>query len=258
MKIKEYLSLFNEITIYAAALSFYTIFALIPIILLILSLFSFTPLFNDIFIKVQEFITSNILPNNQKLLIEYLNHFLQNSSKMGVIGGFYLVITSILFFDNYETIISKIFEVKKRDFIEKIKLYWTLLTFIPIIFAFAIFLMFKIQDILNSFSYLSWIKIVYLLPYFLLYLAFFLSYILTIYKRNIKLVLIVSFFITLLFIIFKSLFAYYIILNKTYTTLYGSISTIIFIFLWIYISWIIYIAGLYLIKFSYNFNQKGV
>jgi len=32
--------------------------------------------------------------------------------------------------------------------------------------------------------------------------------------------------------------------NKTYTSVYGGISTVLFFFLWIYISWAIFLHGL--------------
>jgi membrane protein len=47
-----------------------------------------------------------------------------------------------------------------------------------------------------------------------------------------------------------------VLINKTYTTIYGSISILLFILLWIYINWIIYISGIYLIKFLDTITQK--
>jgi membrane protein len=47
-----------------------------------------------------------------------------------------------------------------------------------------------------------------------------------------------------------------VLINKTYTTIYGSISILLFMLLWIYINWIIYISGIYLIKFLDTITQK--
>ena len=46
----------------------------------------------------------------------------------------------------------------------------------------------------------------------------------------------------------------YVIYNKTYTTIYGSLATLLFTFLWIYISWIIYLYG---IKMCHKLNVKA-
>ena len=51
-------------------------------------------------------------------------------------------------------------------------------------------------------------------------------------------------FITLIVLsITKSLFGYYVISNTTYATIYGSFSVALFFFLWIYVSWNIYLYG---------------
>nr|WP_277812790.1 YihY family inner membrane protein [Caminibacter mediatlanticus] len=230
-------------TLYSAALSFYTIFSLVPIILIILTIFSSSPFFSEFYSKLEHFIASNILPSNQEIIKTYLQNFLSNSSKMGIIGGFYILITSILFFDNYETIISKIFNKEKRNLWEKIKLYWTLITLFPIMFAGVIYLSIKVKMLLI-------VPFVFkIIPFLLLWLIFFLSYKLTLTNEQTKATFISSFIVTIVFYISKNLFIYYVLINKTYTTIYGSISVLMFLLLWIYISWIIYISGIYLIKF---------
>jgi len=245
-KIKE---IFEEITLYSAALSFYTIFSLVPIILIVLSIFSSTPFFSEYYLKFEHFISSNILPTNQEIISKYLKNFLLNSSKMGFIGGVYIIITSILFFDNYETIIARIFNKEKRCFFEKLKLYWTMITLFPMLFASALYISFKFQYFLDKSALTSWINFIKLAPFFIIWLTFFLSYKLTLIKENTKAAIISSFVVTVMFFVVKNLFIYYVLINKTYTTLYGSISTLFFLFLWIYINWIIYLGGIYLIKF---------
>jgi len=242
---KKIKSTIDDITIYAAAMSFYTLFSLIPIILLILTIFSSSPFFNEFYEKLQSFLISNILPSNQEQIKIYLNTFLANSSHMGFIGGIYIIIASILFFDNYETIIAKIYNQEKRNFWEKLKLYWTMITLFPILFAIAIYLSIKMESFLH-FSF------AFLLPFLIMWLTFFLAYKLTLEIKSEISSLIVSFLITLSFFIAKNIFVYYIIFNKTYKSLYGSISILMFIFLWIYLNWIIYIIGIYLIKYLDN------
>ena len=41
----------------------------------------------------------------------------------------------------------------------------------------------------------------------------------------------------------KTLFGYYVSANTTYATIYGSFSVALFFFLWIYVSWSIYLYG---------------
>ena len=242
IKFDKLKTLIDEITVYSAAMSFYTIFSLIPILLLVLSIFASTPFFSEFYERLQNFLISNLLPSNKEQFKNYLDIFLSNSSKMGFIGGIYIIITSILFFDNYETIISKIFGQDKRNFWEKLKLYWTMITLFPVLFSIALYLSIKLEFFLH-------ISFAFLLPFVIIWLIFFLAYKLTLEVKSEISPLIVSFLTTALFFVAKNIFIYYVLVNKTYKSLYGSISILMFLFLWIYINWVIYIGGIYLIKF---------
>ncbi|MFY4783709.1 YhjD/YihY/BrkB family envelope integrity protein, partial [Aliarcobacter butzleri] len=62
-----------------------------------------------------------------------------------------------------------------------------------------------------------------------------------------------SFFTLAVLSISKDLFIYYGIYNKTYTTIYGSLATLLYTFFWIYVSCIIY---LYEIKMCHKLHLK--
>ncbi|MDX4026605.1 YhjD/YihY/BrkB family envelope integrity protein, partial [Aliarcobacter skirrowii] len=70
-------------------------------------------------------------------------------------------------------------------------------------------------------------------------------------KVSIKAAFISSFVTLATLSITKNLFVYYVIYNKTYTTIYGSLATLLFTFFWIYISWIIYLYG---VKMCHRIN----
>ena len=242
--------LIEEITIQSSSLSFYTIFSMVPILLIVLSLLASNPMFSDYYQKIEEFILSNILPTNQETIKTYISSFVQNSKSMGVTGAIYIFVTSILFFQNFETIMIKIFNSKKRDLWNKITVYWTTITLFPILFSFSIYLSIKLQTILNQSSYTQHINILALIPFFTIFVMFWLAYNLGANKKlNIKALFISSLIATTIFSIAKTLFVYYVIYNKNYTSLYGSFSIILFVFVWIYVSWIIFISGAHLCAF---------
>jgi len=246
----------NEITLYSAALSFYTIFSLVPLLLIVLTIFAKSPFFGEFYTKLEMFISSNLLPTNQHVISHYLQNFLSNSGKTGIMGGAYILLTSILFFDNYETIISKIFDQPKRNLWEKIKLYWTMLTLFPMLFASAMYISIKLQFFFNRYDLTSWINFLYFAPFVIIWLTFFLSYKLTLQNETTKSAIYASFFVTITFFASKNAFIQYALINKTYSTIYGSISLLMFLFLWIYINWIIYVSGIYLIKYLDIISQK--
>jgi membrane protein len=206
----------NEITLYAAALSFYTIFSLVPILLIILSFIASSPLFSEIYDKLENFISSNILPTNKEIISNYLKNFLNNSSQMGVIGGIYIILTSILFFNNFEEIVSKIFNQPKRNIWERIKLYWTMITLFPILFGVAMYLSIKFQFFLDKSTLTSWIQFGKILPFFLIWATFFLSYKIVLINEKTKSTLITSLFVTIAFFIAKNTFIYYVPVSYTH------------------------------------------
>ena len=56
----------------------------------------------------------------------------------------------------------------------------------------------------------------------------------------------------MVFSISNNAFIEYVFYNKSYTTMYGSFAIMMFLFLWIYVSWIIFIYGL---KLCYMINR---
>jgi membrane protein len=248
---------FEKITIEASSLSFYTIFSIVPILLIILSLLSSTPMFSEYYQKIEGFIVSNILPTNQDTIKTYISSFIENSQSMGITGGIYIFVASILFFQNFETIMKNIFHSKKRELFNKITVYWTTITLFPILFSFSIYLSIKIQDILNSSIYTQNINLLAIIPFLTTFALFWLAYNLGANKElNIKALFIASGVGAVIFSIAKNLFVYYVIYNKSYTSLYGSFSILMFAFIWIYVSWIIFLSGAYLCEFFDRFLKN--
>jgi len=254
-----------ELTYYASSLSFYTIFTIIPLLLIILTLLTNTPSFVEYYDHTKSFIMDNLMPTHSELITSYIDSFLQNSVKLSVIGFIMILVASMLFFQNFEYIISKIFHTRKRSIWESVTTYWTLLTLTPM----ALVAFFYVSSIVSRFwseqAISGWFNIMVIFPYLIIWALFFLIYKISANTRvNTKAAAISSFVIALVWNITKVTFVYYIFYNKTYATIYGSFSILLFFFLWIYLSWIIFIYGLklcYLIDRVYKYrhynSQKG-
>ncbi len=229
--------LFNaELTYYASSLSFYTIFTITPLLLIILSLLPSLPHFKEYFETLKSFIFSTIMPIHSEALSEYINTFLLNSDKIGSFGAIMLLVSSFLFFENYEYIVAKIFMTNKRSFFRSLSTFWTLLTLTPI----GLIAFFYISAKIDTYLHLN-----ALLPFTIIWLLFFLIYIVSPNTKVSNLAALKSSFLSaLVWNIAKTGFVYYAFYSKTYETMYGSFSILIFFFLWIYLSWIIFLYGL--------------
>lgn len=242
-----------DITFYAASLSFYTIFTLIPLLLVSFSIIVRLPNFSEQYEKIKSFIFSNIMPASQETVSAYIDTFLANTSKLGVIGFIFIIIASIMFFQNYEYIVAKIFKAKQKGFWNALTTYWTLITLGPMALAGSIYLSVKIQYFLDQSTYTSGIDFLSIFPYLIIWMLFFVTYkISTTVVIRFKAALLSSFFASLIWYMGKNIFIYYTLHNKTYATVYGSFSTLLFFFLWIYLSWIIFLYGQ---KLCYLLNE---
>lgn len=225
-------SLYDEdIGYFASSLSFFTIFSFIPIFLLFVVVISQLPIINEFIEDMKTIIFSLLLPKENQIIIEQIDAFLVGSEDLGYVSIAYILFVSIMFFRDYETIVSKIFHTKVRNFAKSILIYFSILILAPIVIILSIYIA-------------NWLDLP-IFSYFIIWAMFFVVYLLSSSKRlKIKSVLKSSFIASLIWYCIKYIFVYYVVYNKTYTTLYGSFSTILFIFLWIYLSWLIFLYGL--------------
>lgn len=258
MKIKaafKHLKLFilmmfdRDITVYASSLSFYTIFTVVPLLIISLSLIANVPVFNDQYAKIQLFIFDNIMPVQTAAIAGYLESFFQNSVQLGIIGFTTMVASSLLFFQNFEHIVGKIFKTSQRGIWESITTYWTLITLTPIVLISSMSLKAYLQANVTGIA----LEALSIFPFLLLWGIFFLIYKIAVNADvSIKAAAISSFVVALIWGLAKNSFVQYVFYNKTYATMYGSFSALIFFFLWIYVSWIIVIYGM---KLCYLINR---
>lgn len=243
----------EDLTFYAASLSFYTIFTLIPLLVITLTLFTSMPNFSEYYERMQKFIFSNIMPVQSEALMAQINSFLQNSVEMSIISFAVIIVSSLLFFQNFEYIANKIFHAKKRGFWQSVTTFWTLLTLTPIGLGVSFYITGYVASLMSKSEYTAGINILPYVPYLIIWALFFIIFqIAANTKVHARASLISSFVTSVVFSIAKNGFIYYVFYNKAYATMYGSFSIVMFLFLWIYASWIIFIYGL---KLCYMINR---
>lgn len=250
----------KELTLYAASLSFYTIFTIIPLLLIMLTLLTSLPSFAEHYETIKGFIFSNLMPVNSEAIMGHIDGFLENSAKMGIIGLSMILVASLLFFKNFEYIANKIFHAGPRTLWESVTTYWTMLTLTPIALGVSFYITGYVATLVSNHEYTSGLNILPLVPYVIIWAMFFLIFqIGPNAKINPRASMISSFVIAIVFSISKNAFIYYVFFNKSYTTMYGSFAIVMFLFLWIYVSWVIFIYGLklcYIIDRVYK-NQES-
>ncbi len=228
-----------KVSFYAASMSWSTLFFMIPLLVIVLSVIIYTPMFAQFYDKIHSLIASSLVPGSSKIIMEWIDKFVANAASMGVIGTIYVIIAAIMFFRDFDYIVNDIFDSPRRSLKEAIVVYGALLWLMPISVGAIIWIFTKIDTKFH------------ITPIMLQFILFW-GIIFVIYKvtprENIstKVVAISSFITTFVWFIAKSLFVLYLYYNKTYSSIYGGVSIVLFLFLWIYISWTIFLHGLQL------------
>jgi len=249
----------KDLTLFAASLSFYTIFTIIPLLLIVMTLLTSLPSFEIYYLKIEAFIFSNLMPVNSEIVMKQINGFVANASKLGVMGVVVTLFSSVLFFENFEYIANKIFHAKERKFLNSVFVYITFLIFAPIGMGVSFYVSGKVTLLLGLSRFTEGINILPFVPYLILWALFFLIFqIAPNIKVNPKASAISSFIIAVIFTMSKYLFIYYVFLNSSYATMYGSFAILIFLFLWIYVSWLIFVYGLKLCHIIDSLYKKRV
>ena len=235
----------DKIGYYASSLSWNTLFSIIPLLAIALYLFTTMPIFESVHQKVQDLIFANLMPTQSAEIMQHLNTFVNNSYKLGIIGVFYVLFASFMFFKNYDYIVNDIFEVSPRKLHKAIRLYTFLMVFIPLMMALSFYVSNTIQALLDKTHITSMIHLYAIVPYLIVWLVFYIAYQLSA-KVHIDFLsaLSSSFISSAIWYLSKSAFVFYVVHNHTYSSVYGGISTVLFFFLWIYISWAIFLHGL--------------
>jgi len=240
-------SFFNDdTTYYAASLSFFTIFSILPIIALIISVISNLPQFEDYVEIFIQYIFEMMNPTHSKQFVTQIMGFISNSNKLGFIGTIYMLFVFTMFFKDYEYVVNKIHQAKRKSLYASFFFYLSMMIVLPIIFAIYLLTISLLDNTFFDF----------VITFLYVWLIFFFLFKFTVNKTIQNKAAFISSFLTLITLsITKNLFVYYVTYNKTYTTLYGSLATLLFFFLWIYISWIIYLYG---VKLCHKLNIEEV
>ncbi len=137
----------SDVFMLSAALTYQVIFALVPLLVVMLAVVKGVGGFSSAGGAVQDFILKNILPQigtpsdgstPGKTIADQVNEFINNvnATAIGVIGGLALFYTSISLLTSIEKVFNRIWGIKEhRPILRRLTVYWTFLTLSPILLA---------------------------------------------------------------------------------------------------------------------------
>jgi len=233
----------DDISFFAASLSFYSVLSIIPMIWVVFFVLHQLDVFEDYYQLVKDFLVDSLIPSHAETITRYLEQFLSNAKKMGSIGLIYIMIASVMFYKNYQYVVNKIFMVPNHSLLRSIGTYLVLAVLMPATLGVSFYLSDYIQRVVAAESMVF--GEFALISYFMIWMLFFVLFKVSPNMRiHVRIALKVSFITSLVWHIAKWLFVHYMVVNQTYATLYGSFSALLFLLVWIYLSWLLLLHGL--------------
>ncbi len=229
----------------AAILSFSTLFAIVPTLTLIFSVFSLSPYFADLQQYLEGFLFEQLLPKNYELASQYIHQFIASAQKLKGASLLFLLIAAIFLFREVDKRINSIWGSKKtRHLGVDLLVYLLVLGVGPLFLAGSLFVS----------SYLSTSKLFVFVPMGTILISslpiilsaiglsllyYFIPSEKITFKNAIKSGFIAAFFLEVL----KSLMLIYINYFPLYELIYGALSMLLLFMLWVYFSWVLVLFG---------------
>lgn len=240
----------------AKALTYMSLFAVIPLLTLIAAIFSVFPAFQGFGEQVQSMIFDRLLPSSSSELENYLTTFSEQARNLTWVGAIMLIVTAFLMLLNIERSFNRIWEVNEsRRGLNSFLLYWSVMSLGPLLLGlgFAISSYITSLNLFDSFLDISETLgttglLLGIFPLLLTTGAFTLLYI-AVPNCGVRFVhgLIGGLVVALSFKLVKFVFTWFISL-ASYQFVYGTFAAVPIFLMWIYICWIVILLGANLVR----------
>ena len=113
----------------AGALSYTTVFALVPLSMVVFGVLSAFPVFGEWSDQLSAYIFNNFVPSAARSVQDYLKEFSANAGKLTTAGALALVVSRLVTLSSVESIFNRIWRVPTaRPKFGRFLVYWTVLT----------------------------------------------------------------------------------------------------------------------------------
>jgi membrane protein len=249
----------------AAALSYYTMFGLVPLAVVMLMVFQFFPVYQGAGQKIKESIYTQLHlstieypdpanPDAAIKLTDNLDAIVEkvfagfNQGTIAIVGAIIIILAALLLLSTIEGVFDHIWGVgRSRSIVHRIVNYWAILTLGPLLLATAIYVATKYSTI----SEIQKTVLSHTTPVVVSYVAsvagFFLLYlVLPNAKVKARAAIWGAIVAALVWTFAKWGFKLYVVRFIPYNQIYGVLGLIPLGVLWIYVSWLIVLFGLQL------------
>lgn len=232
----------------AAALTYMSLFALVPLLTVLYTMASAIPAFQGAEQQMQALLFEHLVPQSSSDIEQYLNEFSEQAKNLTGPGIGFLLVTAIVMLRNIEHAFNNIWRAREnRSPLSSFLLYWAVLTLTPITIGLALGLSTYLASAAHALESLDILGIKALIvrasPLLLSWVGFSLIYAaVPNCPVPIKHALLGGLFTALAFHAARSVFTK-LVVSSSYTFIYGAFAAVPLFLLWIYLSWNIVLMG---------------
>ena len=233
----------------AAALTYTTLLALVPLLAISFAVFSAFPAFAGVREQLQDFIFANFVPQVGDVVLTHLEDFARKTGSLTAVGVIFLVVTSVMLLTAISGAFDAVWRVRaRRPLVARLLVYWAVLTLTPLLLGASLSLsgyLFAIARDTGVEQYTGPLtRLAGLVPPLLQIAVFSLLFLLVpffpVRRRDALLGGITA---GLLLELLKKGFGLYITNFPTYQTIYGALATFPIFLLWMYVVWTVVLYG---------------
>lgn len=238
----------DRVTIVAGHLTFVSMLALVPLLVVMFSVFSAFPMFEQLKEELEKLLFANLLPTSGEVISEYLDQFVTNVSKMTTVGVIFVIVVAVNLISTIDSTMNRIWRNhKRRRMVVALAVYWMILTLGPLLMGSGMAVTsYVISLTAVAEEYVSGLRttLLSIVPLLTSLVAFMLLYIMMPNRIvRAKHAFWGALLAAILFELSKSGFAAYITAFPSYQAIYGALSVIPILLLWIFVSWNIVLLG---------------
>jgi membrane protein len=223
----------------AGSLSFTTLLSIVPLLTVALALSTAFPVFDEALSTLQLFLFENFLPDAEGLetISDQILTFSEQAGRLTAIGLAFLLVTSVMLMLTIDDAMNRIFRVRRRRPLgQQVIMYWSVLTLWPVLIGASLSL--------TSYLIGSASLLLRLVPFAFTWAALTLLYILVPYRHvELRHAAAGALLAGIAFELAKRAFALYVANFPTYTLIYGAFATLPIFLVWMYVSWLVVLAG---------------
>ena len=233
----------------ASSLTFTTVLSIVPLLAVVLSLFTAFPLFADFRMALESFLASSLMPPavSENVML-YLNQFAAKASSLTAVGSLFLIVTSVLLIMTIDEAFNDIWQVERqRPLRQRMLVYWAIISLGPILLGGSLWA----SSILarESLGHVEELPAVVsftlsFVPLIVTGLGFTALFVGVPNRRVLwRDALVGGLGTAVVLEIMRAGFAYYLTRFPSYTVIYGAFATLPIFLLWMYLSWLAILLG---------------